>query len=102
MPWLLPPGGSDNVILFLRIHILTGIEFFRKEWKVVDFFSFFSCVGNCPPPSGENAVVVVDFFFFFFFFLVWAQRPPQRRKCRGVFFQEKKVQFYLKVLKIKS
>ena len=21
---------------------------------------------------------------FFFFFLVWAQRPPQRRKCRGV------------------
>ena len=65
MPWLLPPGGSDNVILFLRINILTGIKFFRKEWKVVDFFSFFSCVGNCPPLSGENAVVVVDFFFFF-------------------------------------
>ena len=23
---------------------------------------------------------------FIFFFLVWAQRPPQRRKCRGVIF----------------
>ena len=30
---------------------------------------------------------------FFFFFLVWAHRPPQRRKCRGDIFQEKKVHF---------
>ena len=53
VPWLLPPGGSDNVILFLRINILTGMRFFRKGWKVVDFFSFFSCVGNCPLPAAK-------------------------------------------------
>ena len=32
----------------------------------------------------------------FFFFLVWAQRPPHRRKCRGVIFQEKKIQVFVK------
>ena len=39
--------------------------------------------------------------FSMFFFLVWAFCPPQRRKCRGVIFQEKKIYFYKK-LKIKN
>ena len=49
---------------------------------------------------GEILLVLAEFSIFFF--LVWAQRPPQRRKCRGVIFQEKKVQFFVKVLKIKT
>ena len=80
-------AGVCCVLLFTFVYFSVG--FIWKDGSCVVSFFFFLC--PTPPPSLPPSAKMPCFFFFF---LCRHQGPPQRRKCRGDIFQEKKYTFF--------